>query len=125
MNPNSKGSGELRINSSNQIAIVIELRKDVNPEVMLNNLYKYTQLQKKILNSRAIKEPFCYYRLKTDNVLEISFTTRENYFKPAFNSEVVVEYYTTNGTAGNFDLYLGDNVEVYRTSEKYENNCKN
>ena len=27
------------------IRIVIELRKDVNPEVMLNNLYKYTQLQ--------------------------------------------------------------------------------
>ena len=27
------------------IKIVIELRKDVNPEVMLNNLYKYTQLQ--------------------------------------------------------------------------------
>ena len=85
---------------------------------------KYIQLQKKILNSRAIKEPFCYYRLKTDNTLEISFTTRENYFKPAFNSEVVVEYYTTNGTAGNFDLYLGDNVEVYRKSDKYENNAR-
>lgn len=27
------------------IRIVVELRKDVNPEVMLNNLYKYTQLQ--------------------------------------------------------------------------------
>jgi DNA gyrase subunit A len=25
--------------------IVIELRRDVNPHVMLNNLYKYTQLQ--------------------------------------------------------------------------------
>jgi DNA gyrase subunit A len=27
------------------IKIVIELRRDVNPEIMLNNLYKYTQLQ--------------------------------------------------------------------------------
>ena len=85
---------------------------------------KYTQLQKKILNSRAIKEPFCYYRLKTDDTLEITFTTRENYFKPAFNSELVIDYYTTNGTGGNFDLYLGNNVEVYRNSEKYENNAR-
>ena len=32
-------------NGRNGIRIVIELRKDVNPHVMLNNLYKYTQLQ--------------------------------------------------------------------------------
>lgn len=86
--------------------------------------YKYTQLQKKILNSRAIKDPFCYYRLKTDTILELSFSARENYFRPAFNSEILVEYYTTDGTKGNFDMYLGDNVEVYRNSEKYENNAR-
>lgn len=84
----------------------------------------YTQLQKRIVNSKAIKDPFCYYRLKTDDVLEISFTTRENYFKPKFNSEVVIEYYTTDGTKGNFDMYQGYNVEVYRNSEKYENNSR-
>ena len=86
--------------------------------------YKYTQLKKKIINSRAIKEPFCYYRLKTNDTLELTFSNRENYFKPKFNSEIVVEYYTTNGTEGNFDMYLGDNVEVYRNSEKYENNSR-
>ena len=32
-------------NGRNGIRIVIELRKDVNPHIMLNNLYKYTQLQ--------------------------------------------------------------------------------
>ena len=32
-------------NGRNGIRIVIELRKDVNAHVMLNNLYKYTQLQ--------------------------------------------------------------------------------
>lgn len=32
-------------NDRKGIRIVIELRKDVNPEVMLNNLYKYTNLQ--------------------------------------------------------------------------------
>lgn len=84
----------------------------------------YVQLQKKILNSRAIKEPFCYYRLKDDNTLEISFTTRENYFKPKFNSELVIEYWTTDGEEGNFEKYTGSNVEVYRNSEKYENNSR-
>lgn len=85
---------------------------------------KYIQLQKRIVNSKAIKEPFCYYKLKNDNLLEISFTPRENYFKPLFNSEIKIEYYTTNGTEGNFNMYLGHNVEVYRNSEKYENNSR-
>lgn len=40
------GITDLRDESSMKgIKIVVELRKDVNPEVMLNNLYKYTQLQ--------------------------------------------------------------------------------
>lgn len=85
---------------------------------------KYVQLQKKILNSRAIKQPFCYYRLKDDNTLEISFTTRENYFKPKFNSEIVVDYWTTDGEKGNFERYLGYDVEVYRNSDTYENNSR-
>ena len=85
---------------------------------------KYTQLQKKILNSRAIQEPFCYYRLKDENKLEISFTNRENYFKPKFNSEIVVDYWVTDGEDGNFEKYIGYNVEVYRNYTKYENNSK-
>ena len=32
-------------NERNGMRIVIELRRDVNPQVLLNNLYKYTQLQ--------------------------------------------------------------------------------
>ena len=85
---------------------------------------KYTQLQKRLINSKAIKEPFCYYRLRTNDILEITFTTRENYFKPKFNSEIIIEYYTTNGSEGNFDMYQGYNVTVYRNSEKYESNSR-
>lgn len=84
----------------------------------------YIQLQKRILNSRAIKDPFCYFRIKDENVLEISFTVRENYFKPKFNSEIVVETWETTGSEGNFDMYQGYNVEVYRNSDKYENNAR-
>ena len=86
--------------------------------------HKYTQLQKRMVNSKAIKEPFCYYKLKDENTLEITFTTRENYFKPKFNSEIMVEYYTTDGSSSNFELYTGPNVEVYRNHEKYENNAR-
>lgn len=40
------GITDLRDESNREgIRVVIELRRDVNPEVMLNNLYKYTQLQ--------------------------------------------------------------------------------
>ena len=86
--------------------------------------HKFTQLQKRIVNSKAIKGPFCYYKLKDNQTLEISFTTRENYFKPIFNSELKVEYYTTTGSEGNFELYTGHDVEVYRNYEKYENNSR-
>ena len=41
-----EGITDLRDESNRDgIRIVIELRRDVNPHVMLNNLYKYTQLQ--------------------------------------------------------------------------------
>ena len=85
---------------------------------------KYIQLQKRLINSKAIKEPFCYYRLKDESTLELTFTTRENYFKPKFNSELVIDYYTTDGSNGNFDMYQGYDVEVYRNSEKYESNSR-
>lgn len=85
---------------------------------------KFIQLQKRLVNSKAIKEPFCYYKLKNENLLELTFTTRENYFKPLFNSEIKVEYYTTSGSEGNFELYTGYDVEVYRNYEKYENNAR-
>ena len=40
-----EGITDLRDESNRKgMRIVIELRKDVNPDVMLNNLYKYTQL---------------------------------------------------------------------------------
>lgn len=84
----------------------------------------YTQLQKKIINSKATDQPFCYYRLKDENTLEISFTNRENFFKPKFNSEIVVDYWETDGSAGNFEQYLGVNVEVYRNSDKYQSNSR-
>lgn len=82
----------------------------------------YIQLTKKLLHSHTIKTPFCYYRMKNENTVEISFTTRENYFKPEFNSEILVRYWTSTGDEGNFDLYKGDDIVVRPTGNKYEYN---
>ena len=38
-------------------------------------------------------------------------------------SELYIELYT-DGSNGNFELYLGDDIQVYRNSTKYESNSK-
>ena len=85
---------------------------------------EYTQLVKKLNNSRALKTPFCYYEIKSNNTVEISFSTKENTFKPAYNSEILVKYWTTIGEDGNFEMYTGSDVNVYvDTNSIYEYNA--
>lgn len=85
---------------------------------------KYTQLVKKSLNSSPLKVPFCFYRFKNNSQIEITFTSRDNYFQPAFNSEILINFYTTTGEIGNFPLYKGDNITVLPKSDIYEYNNK-
>ncbi len=40
-----EGIGEIRDESAEEIHLIIELKSNANPEVVLNNLFKYTQLQ--------------------------------------------------------------------------------
>ena len=82
------------------------------------------QMTKKMLNTAPSKTPFCYYRLKNENELEISFTTKDNYFQPLFNSELTINLYTTLGSDGNFDQYEGTNISVVNKSDTYEYNNK-
>lgn len=85
---------------------------------------EYIQLTKKLANSRALKTPFCFYEIKSDDYVEISFSTKENTFKPAFNSELLVKIWTTDGEDGNFDMYTGSDVNVYvATNSIYEYNA--
>ena len=79
----------------------------------------WVQLRKKVKFSLPIKDPFCYYRLKDTNVLEITFTTREGYFQPEFNSDIRIVLYTTIGKAGEFETYIGNHVEIMPNSETY------
>jgi hypothetical protein len=83
---------------------------------------EYTQLIKRLFNSTPLKEPFCFYKLKDDQTVEITFTLKEQYFQPQFNSEILIRYYTTKGDKGNFPLYTGNNFVVIPQSEVYEYN---
>jgi len=78
-----------------------------------------TQLIKRLAGTTALKEPFCYYKIIDENRLEISFSNRDNYFQPKFNSELYIEYYMTSGEDGNFPLYNGTNITVIPSSDTY------
>jgi len=82
----------------------------------------YTQLQKLMYGSIPSKQPFCYYKMKDTNKVEITFTMRDNYFQPEFNSEVLIKIYTTKGENGNFPEYTGSNITVIPSSQVYEYN---
>lgn len=82
----------------------------------------YTQLVKRLSGSPAITEKFCYYKMVDEGEFEITFTTRDGYFIPEYNSELLIEYYTTLGAEGNFDEYTGNAVSVYLSSEVYQYN---
>ena len=83
---------------------------------------EYVQLKKRMFNLPPIKDPFCYYRIKDENKVELSFTLRDNYFQPKFNSEILIRYYTTTGSDGNFPLYKGENIVAIPKSDVYDYN---
>lgn len=82
----------------------------------------YTQLTKLIMFSLPIKQPFCYYRLKDENTLKISFSSRDGYFQPEFNAEIKIVMYTTKAKDGCFDVYNGSNIEFTMCGERYDYN---
>lgn len=83
----------------------------------------FIQLKKQLLGSGGDKtSKFCYYKIVDDNKLEISFSSRDGYFHPEYNSEINIEYYTTTGSAGNFEAYTGTTIAVYPESTQYTYN---
>lgn len=83
---------------------------------------EWTQLDRRIKFSLPIKTPFCYYKLKDEQTLEITFSSRDGYFQPEFNSELRIVMYTTKGEAGKFPVYNGTHVEVQANAETYDYN---
>lgn len=80
---------------------------------------QYTQLEKRVIYSLPIKTPFCYFRRLDESTVEISFTTRDAYFQPKFNSDITIITYSTMATEGKFDYYKGDEIIVSK-GDKYE-----
>lgn len=78
-----------------------------------------TQLSTKVIYSMPSKDPFCYYRMTGSNSFELSFTTKDSYFQPEFNSELMIIVYSTLGEDGNFEYYDGDNITISK-GDKYD-----
>ena len=83
---------------------------------------EYIQMQKKLINTSPLKDPFCYYSFKDDGQINISFTPLDYYFQPKFNSELLIYVYNTIGSKGNFPLYEGNNILITPSSNIYEYN---
>lgn len=82
----------------------------------------YTQLTTRVIYSLPTKEPFCYFKMIGENTVEISFTTKDAYFQPKFNSELQIYVYTTLGKDGNFEYYDGNKISLNKGMKyEYEN----
>lgn len=82
----------------------------------------YTQLATRVIYSLPTKEPFCYFKMIGENTVEISFTTKDAYFQPKFNSELQIHVYTTLGKDGNFEYYDGNKISLNKGMKyEYEN----
>ena len=78
------------------------------------------QLKKLMEGQALVQSPFCYYRLISNNLLEISFP-RNVIFTPELNSEIRVEVYTSKGSKGNFPKFTGE-MACSMDSEQYPYN---
>lgn len=83
-----------------------------------------TQLETRVVYSSPTTNPFCYYQLYDDDVLRLSFNSKDAYFIPDYNSELKVILYITEGENGNFEMYTGDNISTVSEtmSQEYDMN---
>ena len=65
------------------------------------------QLKKILVDSDTPTEKFVEYQLVDENTLRLHFP-ENNYFTPAFNSQIRVVLYTTLGSDGNFTSFTGN-----------------
>lgn len=93
-----------------------------NFEVFYRQNSSSTEIQLKKVPHNAVppKVPFVYYELINDNKIRLIFKSNP-YFVPAFNSEIMMNIYTSLGTTGNFDVFKGSLVSEI-SSEKYPYN---
>lgn len=82
----------------------------------------YVQLKKLLADSIKIDDAFCFYKLVDENRLQISFSADDSYFQPEYNSDIIVDIYTTTGAEGNFEEYTGDQISVAGKYDRFPSN---
>ena len=82
----------------------------------------YIQLKKQLANTNNLSQPFCFYKLIDSDTLQITFSSDDRFFRPEYNSDIIVEIYTTKGSEGNFNIYEGADINVVGKSDKYASN---
>lgn len=81
---------------------------------------KYILLEGRMEGMVPTEKPFYFYSIRDDGLIEISFTAREKYFQPKFNSDLKIMLYTTIGSKGNFKEYTGTNIQIINNNPKFE-----
>lgn len=114
---------------SNDIVNTVEMSYTFTDELCNFNVFyrepgsqTYIPLQKLLANSLETTQPFCFYKLTDENKIQISFTNDDTYFQPKYNSDIIVELFTTKGKDGNFAEYNGDQVSITAKYDKYSSN---
>ncbi len=109
-------NSDIKINWSNQIAGLDLMYITPSGERL--------QMKKKIQYTKAIIEPFAWYRFVNDNEILLSFSSNKGFFYPAFNSKIEYTVYTCRGKAANFDKYNRKTVvPVQKTGARFSYNA--
>lgn len=73
----------------------------------------FSYMKKLLVYSQPLtNSSFCYFQMKDDNTIRITFNSKDNYWMPEFNSELRVVLYYTNGSEGEFDTYTGTDISM-------------
>lgn len=71
-----------------------------------------TQLAKQVIYSQPSSQPFCYYTMKDEKTLRLTFNSKDGFFSPSFSSELKVILYLTMGEDGEFEVYEGTEISI-------------
>lgn len=98
---------------SNQLAGIDVYYRDPGDE-------NYILLEQRMEGTVPSTKPFYFYSIKDNGKIEISFTGREKYFQPKYNSDVKIVLYTTIGSKGNFKEYTGTDIQIINDNPKFD-----
>ena len=79
---------------------------------------EYKQLKTLVIYSQPVDEPFCYYQLKDEHTLRITFNSKDEYFTPEYGTTLEITTYITMAEDGNFDIYTGNQISISNSNNR-------